>query len=70
MTYYYDDNFGHWDGCDEWGPDGDDMRDFYEQVQRESVKKECSICGRIVNLRPDYDKCNSCCDKLERGWQY
>lgn len=62
MSGYYDDNFGFWEDMDD-----PDMRDFYHQVQRESVEKTCVLCGRKVRLRPDYDKCNSCCDKLERG---
>ena len=58
---YYDDNFGYWDGMD-----GPEMREFYMQVQKESIKKKCSICGRTVRLRPEYDKCNSCMERLER----
>ena len=62
---FYDDNFGHWEDM------GDpDTQDFYRQVQRESVWKICSICGRKVKLRPDYDKCNSCCERMERGEQW
>jgi rRNA maturation endonuclease Nob1 len=56
---YYDDNFGHYEIQDE-----EDIA-FYHQVQRESVRKRCVMCGRMVRLRPDYDKCNSCADKLE-----
>jgi hypothetical protein len=63
MTNYYDDNFGCWDGMDD-----PDMVDFYNQVQSESVEKTCSICGCTVLLRPHYDKCDSCCTKLENGW--
>jgi hypothetical protein len=58
----YDDNYGDWHDTDD-----EDVRAFYKQVQRESVWKRCSICGRKVKLRPDYDKCNSCCEKIERG---
>ena len=65
MPEYYDENFGHWDGMED-----EDMRDFYRQVQEESVWKTCSICGRKVKLRPDYDKCDSCCRQMESGWQY
>lgn len=65
MPNYYDDNFGHWEDMND-----PDMQDFYRQVQRESVEKECSICGRTVRLRPEYDKCDSCCRRLESGWQY
>ena len=63
MTNYYDDNFGCWDGM------GDpDTVDFYNQVQSESVEKTCSICGFTALLRPHYDKCDSCCTKIENGW--
>lgn len=65
MTTYYDDNFGFWDDMDD-----PDMVDFYHEVQRESVEKECAGCGRTVKLRPDYDVCNSCADKRERGWDF
>lgn len=58
---YFDDNFGHWEIEDQ-----DDL-DFYRQVQRESVEKRCTGCGRLVRLRPDYSLCNRCCDVLERG---
>ena len=63
MATYYDDNFGHWDDMDD-----PDMRDFYHQVQRETIEKECVDCGRIVNIRPDYECCNSCADLRESGW--
>jgi hypothetical protein len=63
MTNYYDDNFGRWDGMDD-----PDTMDFYNQVQSESVEKTCSICGFTVWLRPNYDKCDSCCTKIENGW--
>ena len=62
---FYDDNFGRWEDMDD-----PDMRDFYRQVQKESVLKRCSICGRQVRLRPEYDKCDSCCRKMEAGYQY
>jgi len=61
----YDDNFGEWDEMDD-----PDVRDFYHQVQRESVSKVCVDCGQTVMLRPDYCRCNSCCEKIERGMQY
>ena len=64
MPGYYDDNFGWYDIEDE-----DDVR-FYHQVQRESVEKVCVDCGRTVMLRPDYECCNSCADRRERGWGY
>jgi hypothetical protein len=58
----YDDNFGH------WHDEGDEETlAFYRQVQAESVEKVCVICGRTVRLRPQYDKCNDCCERIERG---
>ena len=62
---YYDDNFGMYEGTDD-----PDVREFYHQVQAESVEKVCSDCGRTVMLRPDYCRCNSCCEKIEQGFQY
>lgn len=62
MTDYYDDNFGHWEDMDD-----PDNREFYKQVQKESVWKKCQGCGRRVKLRPQYGYCNSCADKRERG---
>jgi hypothetical protein len=59
---YYDDNFGTWHDMDD-----PDVADFYHQVQRESVKKQCQGCGQTVMLRPDYGYCNGCADKRERG---
>lgn len=64
MASYYDDNFGHWEIRDQ-----DDI-DFYHQVQRESRPKKCERCGRVVRLRPDYAICNSCADKIERGYDF
>ena len=63
MEDYYDDNFGHWDMDD----DAEEKKAFYRQVQNESVWKVCSLCDEKVKLRPEYDKCNSCMDKMERG---
>jgi hypothetical protein len=60
----YDDNFGHWDIRDE-----DDV-DFYRHVQDNSVEKECVGCGRTVNIMPQYDVCDSCATKRERGWDF
>jgi rRNA maturation endonuclease Nob1 len=59
---YYDDNFGTYDIRD------DEDVEFYHRVQRESVWKICNDCGRRVKLRRDYGICNSCADKLERGY--
>lgn len=65
MPLYYDDNFGFWENMDD-----PDMQEFYHQVQKESVLKTCEKCGRKVKLRPDYAICNSCADKMERGYDY
>lgn len=62
MPTYYDDNFG----CYEIESEED--LEFYHQVQRENVTKTCKGCGRRVKLRPDYAICNSCADKVERGY--
>lgn len=62
MSYYYDDNYGEWHDMDD-----PEMVEFYHRVQQESVEKTCVICGRKVRLRPQYDKCDSCCRKLEMG---
>ena len=64
MSGFYDDNFGDWDMEDEGS------LEFYRQVQNESVEKTCSICGNTVRLRPQYDKCNTCMDRMERGGDY
>jgi hypothetical protein len=61
---YYDDNFGHWEIED------DEDVEFYHQVQKESVRKKCQGCGRMVKIKPDYALCNSCADKAEKGWDY
>ena len=66
MEDYYDDNFGKWDMED----DMEEKQSFYHQVQSESVYKRCSLCDEKVKLRQEYDKCNSCMDKLERGLQW
>jgi uncharacterized OB-fold protein len=59
---YYDDNFGHWDMQDE-----EDV-EFYRHVQRNSVRKKCQGCGRMVKIMPDYAYCDSCATKREQGW--
>ena len=63
MPTYYDDNFGHWDDMDD-----PDMQDFYFDVQRRSVTKECQGCGRTVRILPDYAYCDSCANKIEAGY--
>lgn len=62
---YYDDNFGAY----EIGPedDPDEIREFYERMQDESVEKTCEGCRRLVRIRPSYGYCNSCATILERG---
>ena len=62
---YHDDNFGHWENTDE-----PETRAFYRQVQAESVLKTCKMCGNEVYLRPDYGTCDSCCTRMESGWEY
>ena len=61
----YDDNFGHWDMSD----DPEETMDFYRRVQETNVEKVCVICGEKVMIQPQYDKCNACCEKIEKGWQ-
>lgn len=65
MPEFYDENFGHWEDMDD-----PDMQIFYKEVQRRSVWKKCSICGRRVKILPEYDKCDSCCRKIENGQGY
>ena len=65
MNSYHDDNFGHWENTDD-----PEVRKFYDQVQSESVLKECRSCGQQVYLRPDYGTCDSCCRRMESGWEY
>jgi hypothetical protein len=64
MPGYYDDNFGWYE------IESEEDIEFYHQMQAESVVKTCVMCGRQVKLRPDYDKCNSCADAIERGLSY
>jgi len=63
MKDYYDDNFGYYDMDDDY----EETQRFYKQVQDESVWTVCVICEQKVKLRPHYNKCNSCMDKMERG---
>jgi len=58
---YVDDNFGTYDIRDE-----DDVA-FYQEMQRQSVRKRCQGCRRWVKIRRDYAYCNTCCEKLEHG---
>ena len=65
MSGLYDDNFGSWHDCED-----EETMGFYRQVQNESVWKICAICDNKVKLRPQYDKCNSCMERMERGCEY
>lgn len=65
MGNYYDDNFGNWECMDD-----PDQQEFYEWVQRASVEKKCSICGRMVMILPQYDKCDACARRIEQGMDY
>jgi hypothetical protein len=60
---YYDDNYGVWDNTDE-----PEVREFYRRTQRRNVRKVCSMCGRTVYIKPEYDKCGRCADMIERGY--
>lgn len=61
MPGFYDDNFGHWD------VDSQEDVEFYFQVQRTSVEKECLGCGRMVRIMPQYAYCDACASMIERG---
>ncbi len=65
---FCDDNFGDWEGMNPGDPDFEDNLEFYRQVQAESISKVCCDCGHTVMLRPDYCRCNSCADLMERGY--
>lgn len=62
MATYYDDNYGHYE------IESQEDIDFYHQVQRESVWKKCKNCGRRVKIKRDYSICNSCADRIEKGY--
>ena len=68
MASYYDDNFGWWEGME--GPDGEDNRRFYKQVQKNSVRKKCKGCEQWVRIQRQYAYCNSCADKIEKGHDF
>jgi hypothetical protein len=65
MPYYVDDNFGHYEDMDD-----PENVEFYHKVQKESVWKKCTECGRRVKLRPDYAICNACADRIEKFGGY
>lgn len=60
-----DSNFGHWHDTED-----PETREFYKQVQRNSVLKKCAGCGQMVRILPHYDYCNRCADINERGGDY
>ncbi len=60
---YYDDNYGHWEHMDD-----EDTQEFYRHVQKNSILKKCVDCGRMVKIMPQYECCNDCADKREKGW--
>lgn len=63
--YLYDDNFGYYKI--ESNEDIEEVVNFYKDNQRKSVLKKCVDCGRMVRIRRDYECCNSCADRRERG---
>lgn len=63
MRTLYDDNYGFYENSDD-----EETFEFYKQVQKNSVWKKCSKCGRKVRIRRDYSICNSCAERIERGW--
>ncbi len=58
------DNFGDFDGSDK------ETREFHRQVTDNSVTKTCRMCYEKVRLLPEYDKCNSCMNKMENGQEW
>ena len=62
MASYYDDNYGWYE------IESQDDIDFYHQVQKDSVWKKCKSCGKRVKIRRDYAICNSCAERIERGY--
>jgi hypothetical protein len=61
MAAVYEDNFGFWD------IDGQEEQAFFDDVQRQSVKKTCDRCDRPVRLMPSKILCASCVTALECG---
>lgn len=64
MPSYYDDNYGFYE------IESQEDVDFYHRVQKDSIWKKCEKCNRRVKLRRDYGICNSCADKIEKGWDF
>lgn len=67
MNNYYDDNYGHYNMD---GESPEEVAEFYNWTQKNSVRKECKCCGRMVFLRRDYAICNNCADAQERGYGF
>ena len=67
---YHDDNYGAWEGMEPSHPDYEDNLEFYRQTQATNIEKECVICGCMVMIQPQYDKCGSCADAIEQGRGY
>lgn len=61
---YFDDNFGHYE------INSQDDVDFYHEIQRTSRAKKCVDCGRKVRLQPQYECCDPCAQRRERGGGY
>ena len=62
MSRFYDENFG-W-----YNMESDEDVEFYKTVQKDSVEKQCEKCNRTVRILPEYGICNTCADKIERGY--
>lgn len=67
MATYYDDNFGHYNSD---GYDPEELHEFYNHMQRNSVWKICKQCGNRVKIKYDYAICNTCADNNERMGGY
>jgi len=61
---YYDDNFG------EYNIESEEDIEFYHEMQKMSVEKICVDCGKTVRIKSDYEVCNNCADRRERGLAY
>jgi len=62
MPIFYDDNYGFYE------IESPEDIEFYHQTQKESVRKKCKGCGRTVKIKRDYAYCNSCANKIEKGY--
>jgi hypothetical protein len=61
-----DDNFGVYD----MGDDPEGTMEFYRYVQKNSVRKKCKGCGRMVKIMPQYAYCDPCTRKREMGMDF